>query len=344
MNFKRFAALTVLVAFGAEAQCGEVPGFEGVTLDMPHRETIVRGAIWYPAEAGGEARRVGENAVFVGVRVLEGAVVAEGRHPVILESHGLGGRFETTAWLSAGLAARGAIVLSVNHPKSTWSDFDLRHALEHWTRVQDLRAALDWMLRDPRWMKSADASRISAVGFSYGGWTALSMGGITGNLAGYVAYCAKFENLGADCRELAGAGIEPGTLDARRWNASYKDARISAVAAIDPGLHYGLEASNVKNLVGDVLLIGLGTGADRYLATDFSPSGSGLSALLPRATKLILAPARHFTAFRVCKPQGAEILREEGDDPVCDDPKGTDRGAVHRRILQAISAHLGLDG
>ena len=341
MRYKHVVAMTALVAFGAEAQCGEVPGFETVALDVPHHETVVRGAIWYPAGVGGEARQVGENAVFVGVAVREGAAVAEGRHPVVLQSHGLGGRSEMTAWLSARLAARGAIVLSVNHPKSTWSDFDLRHALEHWTRVQDLQAALDWLLRDPRWMTRVDTSRISAIGSSYGGWTALSIGGITGNLAGYAAYCAKFGELGADCRALA--GIEPDALDARRWNASYKDARVTAVAAIDLELHYGLEASNVKSLVGDVLLIGLGTGPDRPPSTDFSPSGSGFSALLPRATKVLLAPGHHFTAFQICKPQGAAILREEGDEPVCDDPKGTDRGAVHRRILQAISGHLGLD-
>jgi len=59
---------------------------------------------------------------------------------------------------------------------------------------------------------------------------------------------------------------------------------------------------------------------------------------------VLLAPARHFTAFQICKPKGAAILREEGDDPVCDDPEGTDRAAVHRRILQAISDYLGLDG
>jgi len=74
------------------------------------------------------------------------------------------------------------------------------------------------------------------------------------------------------------------------------------------------------------------------------PTGSGFSSLLPRAANLLLAPARHFTAFQICKPKGAAILREEGDDPVCDDPEGTDRAVVHRRILQAISDHLGLDG
>ena len=108
MNFKHVVAMTALVAFGAEGRCGEVPGFESLALDMPHRETVVRGAIWYPAGSGGEGRQVGEGAVFIGVPVLEGATAAEGRHPVILLSHGLGGRFETNAWLSAGLAARGA--------------------------------------------------------------------------------------------------------------------------------------------------------------------------------------------------------------------------------------------
>ena len=41
-------------------------------------------------------------------------------------------------------------------------------------------------------MHRVDESRIVAVGFSYGGWTALSMGGATGNLAGYAAYCDEW--------------------------------------------------------------------------------------------------------------------------------------------------------
>ena len=344
MKTRNVVATAALIALGVEVQCGEAPGFERVALDMPHRETVVRGAIWYPAGAGGEVRQVGENAVFIGVPVLEGAAAAEGRHPVILLSHGLGGRFETNAWLSAGLAARGAIVLSVNHPKSTSSDFDLRQALNHWTRAQDLQGALDWLLDEPHWMPRVDGTRVAAVGYSYGGWTVLSMGGAMGNLAGLVAYCDSFGEPDDVCRLLARAGIDLAAMDADRFNASYKDGRIKAIAAIDPGLHYGLDASNVTNLVDDVLLIGLGTGADRLVATDFGPTGSGFSSLLPRAANLLLAPARHFTAFQICKPKGAAILREEGDDPVCDDPEGTDRAVVHRRILQAISDHLGLDG
>ena len=40
---------------------------------------------------------------------------------------------------------------------------------------------------------------------------------------------------------------------------------------------------------------------------------------------------------------GASILAEEGDDPVCTDPVGSDRAAVTAQILTAIADHFGLD-
>ena len=71
--------------------------------------------------------------------------MAEGPFPVILASHGLGGNVGALGWLTAGLAEAGALVISVNHPNSTTRDFDLQEGLKHWTRTQDLRAALDWL-------------------------------------------------------------------------------------------------------------------------------------------------------------------------------------------------------
>ena len=246
----RLAIFAASAAFSAvAANAAEGPGFERIALEVSHHETALRGAIWYPPGTGGESLRLGENAVFAGVPVREGAAVAAGRHPVVLLSHGLGGRFETFAWLPTGLAERGAVVVAVNHPKSTTWDFDLHQAVDHWTRVQDLQAALDYVLNDARWSRSVDESTIATVGFSYGGWTALSMGGVTGNLDGFVRYCERYEDRASDCRDPARAGIDPRDLDADLWDASYKDERIAAVAAIEPGLLHGLDAGNVTNLV-----------------------------------------------------------------------------------------------
>ncbi len=343
---KHLAILAATVTFSAAVLADDAPGFTRITLDMKHHDTPVEGAVWYPADAGGERLVVGENAVFVGVPALKDATLAQGRYPVVLLSHGLGGRFRTLAWLAAGLAEHGAIVIGVNHPHSTTRDLDLRHAVNHWTRARDLQAALDHLLEEPRWQGYLDPSRVMAAGFSFGGWTALSLGGATAHLAGLAAYCEQFVHQDTVCQDLARAGVDLHALDVERWNASYRDDRVTAVAAIDPWLHPGLEARHVADLVDNVLVIGLGVGSDRYLAphTDISRVFGGPSTLMSGVSQEIIAPARHFTALLTCKPSGAAILKEVGDDPVCDDPHGTDRAAVHRRIVALMAGQLGLDG
>ncbi len=88
------------------------------------------------------------------------------------------------AGLAAGLAERGAIVVAVTHPNTAWSDFDLTEGIKHWTRAQDRSAAFDTLSEVPRFAGSVDAARVMAAGYSYGGWTALSLGGRPGDLGG----------------------------------------------------------------------------------------------------------------------------------------------------------------
>lgn len=56
----------------------------------------------------------------------------------------------------------------------------------------------------------------------------------------------------------------------------------------------------------------------------------------------MIAPANHFTFLGTCKPDAAEMLEEEGEDPICNDPEGTDRGATHARLVDVIAEGLGL--
>ncbi len=114
------------------------------------------------------------------------------------------------------------------------------------------------------------------------------------------------------------------------------------MAAIDPGLHQGLTAEQSTDMVGKVLLIGLGQGPDRLPDTDFSPRTSALLRILPEVRMEVLAPAFHFSALPLCKPAGPAILAADRDDPVCSDPPGTDRQALHKRITETIGSHFGL--
>jgi predicted dienelactone hydrolase len=339
---KNIALSIALGLITTSAMADEMAGYEQISFPVAHHDGLVSGALWYPSTGGGSEQRIGENGVFIGTPVQDGGDIAEGPFPVVLVSHGLGGNIRTLSWLTAGLAEKGAVVISVDHPNSTTSDFDLLKGLEHRTRVQDLQAALDKLEADPRFAGQLDMTRVMAAGFSYGGWTALSMGGVTGDLEEYAAHCGTVGTASSHCTDLAEGGIDLHSLDADAWNASYKDARVTLVAAIDPALHYGLTSENVTGLVDNVLLIGLGEGPDRLLATDFSPKGSNFTALLPDAQIETFVPGSHFAALLTCKPMGAAILKEEGDDPVCDDPEGMDRSALHAQIVNSIAMQLGL--
>lgn len=330
--------IPVFMALMASTATADVAGYAPLTIEAPHHGRAMLGAIWYPAAPGGRVFTFAENGVFHGIQVVEEAPVAQGVYPVVVLSHGMGGNIRSLAWLAAGLAERGAIVVSMNHPNSTWGDFDLAAGLRHWSRVQDMSLALDVVLADPQLAGHMDEGRIMAAGFSYGGWSALSMGGLRGDHAGYVAHCAAYGAASSHCDDLMGAGIRVQDVAPDLWDAPYGDARVTHVVAIDPGLTWGI--SDAQGLVADVTLIGLGAGADRMLATDFD--ASGFADLVAGADVLRIAPAMHFSGLPLCKPMGPAILREEGDDPVCTDPEGTDRAAVHAQIIAQMADDLGL--
>lgn len=330
------AALTA--PFGLAAQTAGLT--EGTLRTAHHAGSKMEYIVWYPADAGAQTVDFAGNAVWQPVQAAEDAPPIAGRYPVVLMSHGLGGHYRSLAWLASELAKAGAVVVAVNHPNSTVFDFDMQAGLAHWTRPQDLTAALDYVLADPALGPLLDTARISALGFSYGGWTALSLAGVRGNLAGYLAHCTSKPS--GHCRDIARQGGDLAALDAGLWDGHYHDARITKVVAVDPGLTYGLTAADTQSLNADTLLIQLGRGADRLDSTDLSATGSSFAALVPAAHLLEIAPAAHFSMLPLCTENGAAILKSENDDPVCTDPIGADRAAIHAQVIAATKAHLGL--
>lgn len=325
------------------AVAAELPGLVTREITAAHHGRTMGMVAWYPG-TGGTQTVFAENPVFHGGAVRQGATPAPGKRPVVLLSHGLGGNLRSLAWLASGLVERGAVVIAVNHPNSSFRDLDNQAAFNHWTRVQDLQAALDAVAADPAFAPTLDLSRIYAAGFSYGGWTALSLAGVTGKAEASVAYCKAAGDRSKHCFDLKKAGVDLLALDAKRWSASYKDNRIRAVAAIDAGLAWGLSPDDVKDVdAGKMLLIGLGTGTDRLYATDTSAEGNNFDSLVPGARVEVIAPANHFTAMPLCKPEGPALLAADKDEPVCDDPAGADRKRVHDRIVALVARHFGLE-
>ncbi|MEP2782253.1 MAG: hypothetical protein ABJO67_04770 [Pseudoruegeria sp.] len=334
LTFITTSALCLAATTAISAPAGYTP----FGIQAPHHGRGMIGAIWYPSMGGGRAFEFADSAVFQGVTVEEEATLQDGTHPVVLLSHGMGGNIRSLAWLATDLAEQGVIVVAVNHPNSTWGDLDMALGLEHWTRAQDLSLALDTLLDDPKFAGHLDDTRIMAAGFSYGGWTALSLGGLLGDHEGYIDHCEVHGTESSHCGDLNRANVAISDIKQADWDASYADPRVTHVTAIDPGLIWGLDQADIKDVVENVRLIGLGQGNDRLLATDFD--SSGFSTLLPNAEIDNIAPAMHFSALPLCKPMAEAILIEEQDDPVCTDPEGTNREAVHTTIVAHIMADL----
>lgn len=120
-----------------------------------------------------------------------------------------------------------------------------------------------------------------------------------------------------------------------------RDRRISRAVIVDPGFGGAADPETLRGALAGMTLINLGD-ADRLGAADVGPDGNDLANRLPGASHVEIAPANHFTFLGTCKPGAAALLEEERDDPICTDPEGTDRTAVHEQLIDAISFGLGL--
>ncbi|AJY47543.1 alpha/beta hydrolase family protein [Martelella endophytica] len=319
----------------------DLPGYERMTVFPENRPGPVAATLWYPAGVRSYAGLVGDNAVFKGTSGLMGARIADGKFPLFLFSHGSGGNMDNSAWLMAALAEHGAMVLAVNHPGSTSGDSSPRASTFLGRRAGDLSSALDMLLSDPVLGPHVDRSAITAIGFSLGGATALNLGGVRFSGDAYADYCrSNPDNL--DCIFISKGNLALDHLP-EDFSADARDERISRVVAIDPGFTYAATADSIAASKQPVLVINLGE-KNLTKAADVSEKGSNLVARLPDAERVVIAPAHHFTFLAECKPAGAALLAEEQDDPVCDDPEGADRAAVHARIIDTIAGFAGLGG
>ncbi|MDV2966315.1 alpha/beta fold hydrolase [Nitratireductor aquimarinus] len=315
-------------------------GYDRLTVKADHRPSVLAASVWYPAGTPTYRGLVGDNAVFQGTSAYVGAGVAEGRFPLFVLSHGSGGNMDAISWLSSALALRGAMVLAVNHPGSTSGDSSPRRSVRLDERAADLSAVLDALFDEPAFADHVDRSRIASLGFSLGGATALNLAGLRFDPDAFADYCAWIGDGGQDCVFFSKGGVDLNALP-DGFGAELRDDRIGRAIAIDPGMTYAATPESIAGTDMPVLLINLGE-AHLFKAADVGPDGSDLAGKLPSAVLKTIAPAHHFTFLAECKPEGAAMLAEEKDDPVCDDPEGADRAAVHEAIVEEIAAFAGL--
>lgn len=143
------AALTLAAAAAVFANTAtidtgfEASGYSAVQIATAHREAPVEVHIWYPTNGMSDGVTIGENILFDGFDAQIDAEPAKTASPIVIFSHGSGGKALQTGWLANQLAAQGIIVVAPNHQGTMSQDSDPHQTPMIWQANRDLSAALD---------------------------------------------------------------------------------------------------------------------------------------------------------------------------------------------------------
>ncbi len=343
----RLLALSLIFLAAVNVACAEEVFKVGVTTRdfIPAEPYDWRGAvthalratIWYPAAS--EAR---EQAQWIGPRIVpffstgsaapDAAPAPGPLRPLILLSHGNGGRADQLAWLGTALAAHGFVAVAVNHPgNNALAEYTVEGSSLWWLRAVDLGAVIDAMLADKTFGGLIDPARIGAAGHSLGGYSVLTAAGGISDPSRLQAFCASAE-ADATCNPPPPAGEMREKIRARlnsdadfreryaKAGKSYRDPRIRAVLAMAPGPGPVLTPEGLGQIAIPVALV---TGeADEVVPP--AAAAEAFAKAIPRATLKLLPHAGHFVFVDTCTMTGRIFFRS-----ICRDPDGVDREAIH---------------
>lgn len=316
------------------AWAADAVGVRTLSVPAPERGADLAVTIWYPAAAGGERVLVGDSRLFKGEPAWRDAPIADGRFPLILVSHGSGGRIENLGWLAVPLAAVGFVVAGPNHPGTTTGNSTPAETATNWQRPPDLSAMLTALTADPVWQPHLDPQRVGAIGFSLGGHTVLAIAGARAERESYARYCDANRSM-ADCVWFAGGRVDLRQVDKDRFEQSSRDPRIRSVVAVDPSVVSALTPDSLRAVGVPVHIINLG----RPGTIPVSVQSQWVAETIPDADYATVDQAVHFSFLAECQPDGAAFLRSLGEtDRLCDEAGGRSRAEIHVQLAAMIEA------
>lgn len=348
--FQFLPAAVFILAVATPSHAHDV-GVREISVPAPERGRDLSVTIWYPAAAGGETTLVGDNQIFKGTEAARNAPSLPRPFPLVVVSHGSGGRVQAMSWLATALAEAGFIVAGPNHPGTTSGDSTPANTPKLWERTADLSAVIDKLTSEVEWKGVIDAERIAVLGFSLGGSTAMEMSGAEASLDAYAGYCDSYRKW--DCAWFAGGKgyvddapvavdkLDLRTIDKARFEQTNHDPRVKVAVLIDPGLAQAYRKESLQKIDIPMHFINLGNEQTIPLAVASEP----LAALTPKGSYTTIAGADHFSFLPECKPGASERLKSFGEvDPICE-PTERPRADIHADLIRiardALQQELG---
>ncbi|MBX2832541.1 MAG: lipoprotein signal peptide [Rhodospirillales bacterium] len=316
-------------------------GFQEITISAANGERALAGAIWYPTGDSNPPVPVGDNPVLVGQMVQPDAKILDGTYPLVVMSHGYGGNWRNQGWLATALAQSGYIVAAINHPGTTSRDVTAEIGSALWLRPRDISHLITSLLENLAWSAYLDASDITVIGHSLGGWTALELAGARMDMDRMDADCKLHPEFAA-CDGIASLEVGHITADRTKLAANLKDERIRAAISLDLGLARSFTPESLATIDIPVLVIAAG-GHNPKIPKELE-SGYLINHLPTELQQYhAVQGAAHFSFLPECKPNAVALLEEDvpGDGIICldGDPK-SDRSTLHQQTITIIRDFL----
>lgn len=338
------AALALTLTLSVSAQAAQLVGTRQISVASPQRGENLSVTVWYPAEAGGKPVLIGGDKVFKGTLASADAPPAKGSFPLIVFSHGSGGRIEGMNWIATKLAEAGFVVAGPNHPGTTSGYSTPADTPKLWERTQDLSNVITALTSDQQWKNGIDSDRIGVLGFSLGGAAAMEISGARASLDAYVRYCEDYPTM-ADCIWFAGgrayvnnAPVRVDKVDLRqvdkvRFDQSNLDRRIKSAVLVDPALALVYDQQSLKDIAIPMAFINLG----RPEAVPIAVAAEKLAELTQNGTLNHVVDSNHYSFLPECREGAVEFLKSVGEvDPICQDDVRS-RADIHAELQALIT-------
>ena len=274
----------------------------------------------YPTQASGPPT---ERRPFT-VDAILNAAPAAGTFPLIVVSHGTGGSNLTHHDSMTALARAGFVVAAVEHPRDNFRDENgFGTDLQLIGRPHHMVALIDGALAHTAIGGIIDRSRIGMTGHSAGGYTALLVAGAVPNFALTEEYrkAVPFDFYRSRADKVASFRRKPEL-------AYVSDPRVRAIFVMAPALAYVFDHKALSKVAIPVKLYR--PGADELIPHPWD--AERIASMLPQQPEYdVVEGAGHFVFLAPCSAALAAMA-----PPICTDPPGIDRNAVHRRLNDAM--------
>jgi len=295
------------------------------------RDRPVKTEIWYPTQDTTKPS-VSSEYPFELPPTSKDVKIVDGKHPLIVLSHGTGGNRMSLMWLACELVGKGYIVAAVDHFGNTYDNSIPEHFVKIWDRPKDISFLLDELFAHAAWNSKIDPAKIGMVGFSLGGYTTIALAGGQIDYKQLHTFSKTAEGqIEFTLLELGNVAdlLTPAILSqGERENKNLKDERIGAFVALAPALGQGFQSKTQLEALNSPILI---IAAQRDERTPIQTNAKHYRLLIEQSKYLELeGEVGHYIFMNVAKAE----LRNNAPI-IFKDKKSVKRAEVHQQVAHA---------